>query len=82
MLIHCPDPNSDPCADERLNDTVFFFFGETLNDTLGSAYYVAPEVLHTSYSLEARRYMEHWSYNLRLITWKLAFLGAETTSKL
>ena len=31
------------CADEGLDDIV------------GSAYYVAPEVLYTSYSLEARK---------------------------
>ena len=61
MHTHCPDPNLDSCADERHNDIV------------GSVYYVAPEVLHTSYSLEARRYMEHWSYNLHFITWKLGF---------
>ena len=61
----CPDLNSYSCADERLNDIV------------GSAYCVASEVLHTSYSLEERRYMEHWNYNLHFITWKLAFLGMD-----
>lgn len=39
---------------------LFIFADQRLNDVVGSAYYVAPEVLHRSYSTEA----DMWSIDV------------------